>query len=73
MKTQLAKDKLVEKANRITTFIEGVCSGLFLAYVISAFSHPMPDAVLYSAFGVMLIAAWLPVIARRIRVQEASA
>jgi hypothetical protein len=70
MKT--SDSNLVQRADRITVFIEGIGTGLLLAYIISAFSHPLPDAVLYSAFGVMLIAAWIPVLARRRRVQEES-
>lgn len=65
MKTPQTKDSMVQKADRITAFIEGMGMGLLLAYIISAFSHPLPGAVLYSACGVMLIAAWIPVVARR--------
>ena len=53
-------------------FIEGVGAGLLIGYIISAFSHPLPAAVFYSAIGVMIVAAWLPVIARRRRVREDS-
>jgi hypothetical protein len=63
---------LIQKAERITVFIEGIGTGLLVAYIISVFSHPLPDAVLYTAFGVMLVAAWIPVIARRRFVQEES-
>jgi hypothetical protein len=72
MNTRQAKDSLIQRADCITAFIERVCSGLVLAYIISAFGHPLPDAVLYSAVGLMLVAAWIPVYARRGKVQEES-
>jgi hypothetical protein len=65
MKTPHTKESLIQKTDRITLFIEGVGTGLLLAYVISQFAHPLPDAVLFSAVGIMVVAAWLPVLARR--------
>ena len=70
MKTHAAKDRLVQRADRVAVFAEGVCTGLVVAYIVSAFSHPLPDVLLYCAFGGMIVAAWIPVIARRRRVQE---
>ena len=70
MKTQAAKDRIVQRADRVAVFAEGVWTGLLVAYIVSAFSHPLPDVLLYCASGGMIVTAWIPVIARRRRVLE---
>ena len=55
----------IQKADRLAMFAEGIGTGLLIAFIISSFGHPLPDAVLYAAFGIMLVAAWIPVMARR--------
>lgn len=72
MKLQRFRNILSQKAERIGSFVEGVGVGLVIAYFISAFSHALPGAVLYSGFGVMIVAAWLPVWLRRGKAQTDS-
>ena len=70
MKSRRLRGILAEKAERIGSFVEGVGVGLVIAYFISAFSHALPGSVLYSGFGVMIVAAWLPVWLRRGKAQS---
>jgi len=72
MKTTYLKNYLVRKASSIALFIDGVCSGLLLAYFISAFSHPLPDAVLFSACGGLAMVSWLLPLPSMIRFKEQS-
>ncbi|HEY1718774.1 MAG TPA: hypothetical protein VGH42_10850 [Verrucomicrobiae bacterium] len=72
MKTSYLKTYLAQKAGSIVLFIDGVCSGLLIAYFISAFSHPLPDAVLFSACGSLTMVSWLLPLPSMIRFKEQS-
>jgi hypothetical protein len=61
MKTSCLETYLTQKAGAIALYVDGVCSGLLIAYFISAFAHPLPDAVLFStAAGSVLASYFLP-------------
>jgi hypothetical protein len=63
MKLQRFKERLIANAERFGIYLDGLGSGLLLAYVIFSFSYPLPITVIFAAVAIIAIGAWLPVIA----------